>query len=550
MKNSSGWGLFRCGFWLVGWVLCWLPAAIAWAAPVGLQGQWSVLSPDGRSRAVDRIAATGGRFRYEAELAIEDHGTHVIDFKNSSVIGRFEHRVYDRSGALVTQSAGGIQSEAANPFFLRHGRELNLPPGRYRLVSDLQAPFFLAQPEPYLDSLDHYRQAIKPGNAVVLVCLGVFLGLGLYYASLGLIRRQRMHAMYALFILGNLLYNGTALLVTRDLLGQGWFYLISLPILLSNIAYVLFVVDLLDIQAENARGLHHASRGLIVLLAAFLLLGLTVPHWSLELDRLGVGLFLCFGLVAGVMQALRGNVLARLYLLANVGFFLAGVSSISLLDLQGVFSIYIEHIGLLAVAIEVLLLALVLSYQFGLLEREKASALERAENNLRLACTDALTGLPNRYALDIELARLPQMGALTFVDLDGLKHYNDTFGHASGDQLLREFGMALAERLGSRATLHRLGGDEFAATSRDGAVEWVEGRLMETVGAMRDAGYEFSGASCGSVRVFECAERGQLKHVADSRMYENKRRRRVRDQSAAPTFESGPIRFDPLREAP
>jgi diguanylate cyclase (GGDEF)-like protein len=524
--------------WLAAWLLCWLPCAAVLASPTDLLGRWSIVAADGSARAVDRVSATGGRFRHESELQLTGAGVHVIDFKNSSVIARFEHRVYDTSGVLVATAAGGIDSDEFNPFFLRHGRELNLPPGRYRVVSELESPFFLAQPEPYVDSLGDYRRSIRTGNALLLVCLGIFIGLGLYYMSLGFIRRQRVHTMYALFILGNLLYNSTALLAVHDLIATGWFYLISVPILLSNMAYVVFVVDLLGIRADTAPRLHKVSRAVLVLLASFVAIAALRPHWSLELDRIGVGIFLLFGMTAGVIQA-RRSTLARLYLAANIGFFISGISAISLIDLKGVYSIYIEHIGLASVTIEVLLLALVLSYQFGMLQKEKESALLRAENNLRLASTDALTGLPNRYALELALAALPLEGGLTFIDLDGLKRYNDTFGHAGGDQLLRDFGTGLAERLGSRATLHRLGGDEFAATIHDGAVEWVEQQLADTVAALRRAGYESSGASCGSVRAFECTHRDELKPLADARMYENKRRRSVRDQTVP--LDSSPV---------
>ncbi|HEY8710796.1 MAG TPA: diguanylate cyclase [Burkholderiaceae bacterium] len=541
MRASFGPGPLRHHVWLLSLLLWWLPCAATLAAPVALHGRWSVVAADGASRAVDRLSPIGGHFRYESELQLPG-GAFVIDFRNSSVIARFEHRLYADDGALVARVAGGIQSEEVSPFFLRHGRELTLPPGRYRLVTDVESPFFLAQPEPYVDSLEDYRQSISAGNALVLICLGIFIGLGFYYASLALMCRQRVHAMYALFILGNLLYNATALLVWHDLVAAGWFYLISVPILFSNIAYVVFVVDLLDIRAQNAPGLHRASRVLLALMVAFIAIAALRPHWSLQLDRIGVALFLLFGFAAGLAQARRGSALARWYLAANVGFFVSGIAAISLSGLAGEFTIYVEHLGLVAVTIEVLMLALVLSYQFGLLQREKESALRRAENNLRLASTDALTGLPNRYALEIELGRLPQWGGLSFIDLDGLKHYNDTFGHARGDQLLRDFAARLAARLGTRATLHRLGGDEFAVTISDGAVEWVEALLDEAMTALRETEYRVSGASCGSVRVFECTHREELKHLADSRMYENKRRRRRNRDTPASV---DPIPSDP-----
>jgi diguanylate cyclase (GGDEF)-like protein len=521
---------FVAAWWLLVVCLCG-PAA---AMPLELHGRWFALGDAGTAeRPVDRLAATGGSFRYEAEFRIGDAGTYVLDLKNSSVVGRFHHRLFDARGALVAEALGGIQSAQPNPFFLRHGRELTLPAGRYRLSSRLDSPFFLAQPEPYLDTLAHYRQAIKPGNALVLICLGVFAGLGVYYASLALARRRFADGMYALFILGNLLYNAAALLVAAELFGSRWFYLISVPILFSNIAYVAFVMALLQIGPQSAPLLHRTGRALIALLAAFVVAAAARPNWSLELDRIGVGLFLSFGLAAGVLCAWRGDRLARWYLLANIGFFVSGFAAITLIDLDGVFTSYVEHLGLVAVTIEVLLLALVLSYQFGQLQQASRQALERAEHNLKLARTDALTGLPNRYALELALAALPAHGSLTFVDLDGLKHYNDRFGHAQGDRLLCDFATELAQRLGATATLHRLGGDEFAAVSHVGAMHEVERMVGEAVAALQDGGYETCGASFGSVCAHECADSEQLKHVADTRMYEHKRRRSVRDHQAA-----------------
>lgn len=523
----------RWAWWLALVLLAWCAAvasAHAASTTIDLEGRWTDL---GTHAAVSGPRPTGGRFLFEATIDLPADGSFVIDFKNSSVLAHFEHRVFDARGTLVYRATGGIDSDEPNPFFLRHGRALTLPAGHYRLETTLDSPFFLAQPKPYLDQLGHYRQAIKPGNAIVLLGLGAFTGLGLYYASLALVRRRRTDVLYAAFILGNLLYNATALLVLRELFAVGWFYMISAPILLSNIAYVAFVMALLDIQPHTDRWLHLAGRVLIGLLAAFALVALAMPHWSLELDRAGVGLFLIFGLVAGVVRTLRLDRLAPLYLAANVGFFITGITAISVASLHGVYTLYIEHIGLVAVAIEVLLLALVLTHQFGLLEEDKARALARAEHSLRLACTDSLTGLPNRYALELELAELPHTGSLTYIDLDGLKYYNDRFGHARGDQLLRDFGSALAERLGATATVHRHGGDEFAVTSREGAIEFVERQLLEAVDLLTIKGYEISGASFGTVKVHECDSADQLKHLADSRMYEHKRRRRLqRDGSA------------------
>ncbi|WP_325397370.1 diguanylate cyclase [Undibacterium sp.] len=514
------------------------------AAPVDMHGSWYRATQEwqyaGQSRLADaglvkvpQLSATGGRFWYEADFKLAGAATYVLDFKNSSTVGRFQHFVYDAQGRLVAHLAGGIQSDVANPFFLRHGRELVLAAGDYRLISELDSPFFLAQPEPYLDTLSDYRSAIKAGNALVLVCLGVFLGLGFYYAALAMVRRRTAERMYAIFILGNLLYNGTALLVYPDLFGMHWFYMVSVPVLFSNCAYIVFVMALLELRPGNHPRLYRVGMLLLALFMIFIVLAGFFPNWSLELDRYGVGLFMTYGLVAGIVRARQGNASARLYLVAIAAFFVLGLTSISLSHMDA-HTLYVEHIGLLAVAVEVFLLALVLSYQFALLNKERQTAVDDAKRSILIAHTDALTGLPNRFNLEIEIVQLPAEGSLTIIDLDGLKHYNDTYGHLRGDELLCSFSHHLKKRLGSRAILHRMGGDEFAITCRSGDTGYVEEMLAGTMEALRKDNFGIAGASFGSALVMEDPSKKTLKQMADERMYLQKQmhRRRASDHAS------------------
>jgi diguanylate cyclase (GGDEF)-like protein len=101
-----------------------------------------------------------------------------------------------------------------------------------------------------------------------------------------------------------------------------------------------------------------------------------------------------------------------------------------------------------------------------------AIALENRSLNERMraqARRDALTGLPNRLALEDRLTQAileaGQRGtslALLWVDLDGFKTVNDTLGHAVGDGLLRAITDRMLISIGSGDTLARTGGDEFA----------------------------------------------------------------------------------------
>ncbi len=86
-----------------------------------------------------------------------------------------------------------------------------------------------------------------------------------------------------------------------------------------------------------------------------------------------------------------------------------------------------------------------------------------------MALHDNLTSLPNRkYFLDkLEkgIAHARRYGnslGLLYIDLDGFKSVNDTFGHKSGDELLVEISKRMLAVTRKTDTVARLGGDEFA----------------------------------------------------------------------------------------
>lgn len=509
------------------------------AQPLELGGQWFSAAADWRYAnqislentqlvSVEKPSLTGGRFFFQADFEVKNSGVLVLDFKNSSVIGLFHHRIFDTQGRLAAEVRGGIQSKEPSHFFLRHGRELNLPSGHYRLISELASPFLLAQPQPYLDELQHYRRAINTGNAVVLVSMGILFSLMFYYGILALVRRDPVDGMYALFILANLLYNMMALLVLPELFDMHWFYLISFPFLIAgNLTYIFFVIGLLGIHRNTHPLLHGAGRLLVIMFSIFAVLACFKPHWSLELVRSAVGLYLLYGLVCGIVRTREGHPTARYYLIAISMFFTMGIPTISMSGMEGVYTFYIEHLGLLAITVEAMLLSFVLAQQFSQLNKEKDRALALSIQNLRAASTDSLTGLPNRYALLNELQALPPQGSLTFIDLDGLKYYNDQFGHDRGDELLCNFGRLLQQRLPERARLHRLGGDEFAVTCPNGDLQTVEDGLSRALAELRDCGFELAGASFGSAHVRENPSGENLMNLADERMYQCKRQRKA-----------------------
>ena len=506
------------------------------AEPTALAGQWyeaapgwvyisqSDLSSAGLA-SVARPSKTGGRYFYQTRFDIDQPEPMVLDFKNSSVIGRFTHRVFDDSGRIVVTEVGGIQSDAANPFLLRHGRELTLRPGRYRLVTEVESPFFLAQPTPYLDTLVHYRRAIRFGNALTLLCLGVLLGLAFYYIALALIRKNQTDALYCAFIVGNLLYNGTALLIYPEFFDFHWFYLISVPILFSNCAYIFFVIRLLNIRPDKQPRLYRIGMALLGVFVCFIATAYFQPNWSLEFDRIGVGLFMTYGLAMGIVRTRQGDSTARFYLVAVLIFFVLGAVSISLSEVSGLYTFYVEHLGLVAVTVEALLLALVIASQF-------AQMRQQIEREHEFATRDELTGLQNRRAFleaaMFEVERAQRHGhplSVVFLDLDNFKQLNDSKGHNVGDAALRAIAAALQETLRSTDILGRLGGDEFSIILTEIAFDDVQIAGRKIFDTVRKTMQAFPPVSVSiGVTWFDRIDRSfsDMMKAADELMYEVK----------------------------
>jgi len=211
----------------------------------------------------------------------------------------------------------------------------------------------------------------------------------------------------------------------------------------------------------------------------------------------------------------------------------------------------------------VLMLLVVPAYLALLLQR-----LQSAIGQLSWQAThDALTGLYNRREFERRLQALlaPQdrldarEHVVMFIDLDGFKSVNDTYGHATGDQVLRQISGLLGGQLREGDTLARLGGDEFAAIAVDATLQGgreIAERIRQAVKRCRSTadGASFRlGASVGIVHVSE----GQghdlraLMNSADSACYEAKRGGRDRVEVAKPNALPGFLShaIDPVRQA-
>jgi diguanylate cyclase (GGDEF)-like protein len=165
---------------------------------------------------------------------------------------------------------------------------------------------------------------------------------------------------------------------------------------------------------------------------------------------------------------------------------------------------------------------------------------------LDLSLVDDLTGLNNRRSF-LNLAshhaklasRTKKTFLVGFIDLDGLKHINDTFGHQQGNRALLETANVLRDSFRQSDILGRYGGDEFAVVVSDvaeGSEVTVTNRMHEKLrvrNAQLDARYALS-LSVGIVASdpTQSPDLEQLLHEADALMYRQKRDRQLRSRGA------------------
>jgi diguanylate cyclase (GGDEF)-like protein len=160
---------------------------------------------------------------------------------------------------------------------------------------------------------------------------------------------------------------------------------------------------------------------------------------------------------------------------------------------------------------------------------------DRLEEVERIASEDPLTGLTNRRMIERQLElRISQSRpfSVIYIDLNGFKQINDTFGHLAGDDLLKQFAGELRAAFRTTDTVGRWGGDEFivlvdgdfcdAATSAQRIGKWVDGEYALTT----ESGVRKIQVSAASgITPWQAGDTpAKILERADAAMYEHKER--------------------------
>jgi diguanylate cyclase (GGDEF)-like protein/putative nucleotidyltransferase with HDIG domain len=163
--------------------------------------------------------------------------------------------------------------------------------------------------------------------------------------------------------------------------------------------------------------------------------------------------------------------------------------------------------------------------------------------------TDALTALPNRRSLDRQFeaglaraGRTQSSASVVVLDLDRLKHINDTYGHEAGDRALRAVGAVLRSTVRESDLCARFAGDEFIVVLWDCSPEHEARRVAEVQNAV--SAYPFEprpgvrvalSISAGAARFPDVGSTfEELLAAADEQMYRDKAGRRSRNSVREP----------------
>lgn len=183
-------------------------------------------------------------------------------------------------------------------------------------------------------------------------------------------------------------------------------------------------------------------------------------------------------------------------------------------------------VALLVVGIYLILASCCIMYMFSKIMKEKYEK----EKLLYVSNTDALTGCLNRHAYETDINKLDLKKELIYIslDLNSLKHVNDTYGHAAGDEMICAAATCMMASFGEFGRVYRIGGDEFAViiTQKPDELDAMTKHFDSSVAEWRGKIVDSMTISYGCVRSLE--EDWEFVHdiakEADRRMYASKAR--------------------------
>lgn len=492
----------------------------------------------------------------------------LLDIDNPTGLTQFRHLLLDtpwidevhfhvfREGVEVERWITGDNYPFTGRSRLQTGfvKSLELRPGLTQVL------IFAATPDPMVVPLRLMDDAALMAFSLHRVFTyglgyGFLLALILYNTAIYLGIRDWRHLLYAFYLgaftIANFSYtgHGFAWLWPESVEWQRW----AQPLLMIAFGStgLVFATAFLDIR-RHWRLAYRLSQGSVALVMLLYVLSLILGSQSLAL-LVAFAFMLVFTLLMlmmGIYQVRQGSISARFYL-AAVSFGALG-TLLTTLSTWGALpsSEWLFRSAEVGMLVEATLLALALASRIRRAQQKQYQAELDAN-------TDSLTGLNNRRALYQRAEvfwRLSQRHQLPLsvvvLDIDHFKNFNDTYGHAFGDEVLKKLAQCMRANVREQDLAARWGGEEFILlmpnTGMEQAVAFAE-RLLQV---LRNTPMVYQGMAVQVTASFGVAQLhpqdnnlDDLIQRADQALYQAKHEGRNRVCRHDPLLFTQPVRF-------
>lgn len=300
----------------------------------------------------------------------------VLDV-SGSIADKIKVRIYDHHG-LIYEATGGYFYERE---FLTNVIPLSLQPNHpYLMVTAIESRYFSGNLSFALDNIENIKKLNMHSQAIVYACLGAMGILGVYNLVLFLSIRHRSYLYYSLYLFSMVVaWMAVFTILTRHFgIYHLWFTLVTFP--LGMIFSSLFVSSFLELSQKTHPYLNRMIQAIvlmnIVAIAIFPLL--TQYYQYYKFIVVSTSIWLLFALFLGVVRWIEGYKSAR-YLVLGFSVLMVG-GSFSLLPGLGIEPVIDNFfvVTLVAMTLDIAILAIALADRINTYRRERAEALEMA----------------------------------------------------------------------------------------------------------------------------------------------------------------------------
>ncbi|WP_250885742.1 GGDEF domain-containing protein [Shewanella jiangmenensis] len=482
---------------------------------------------------IERMPLSGGRFWMVAPFMVNESRSEWVVNLHNSIAERVDYLVLGSDGSRQMSSGG---YDAPYDYLFDYGKNVTLRYGvEYWLVARVESRYFSSIPKLEINGVSEHRLLTDRIAAAVLVCLGGLLFIAVYNLLIYSSTRDRAFLYYGLYVITYLLGWAFTFHVPAQLFGFHQLELHHLFFIGLPIFNILFYKHFLQLPTMSPP-LWRASQILLWLCVLALPTSFLLLSHTAIIASVLIGLWIVLAIIAGNVCLIKGFAPARYFIMAFSCLLLP-----ALLILPGNLGLttdvfeFTELTTLIGGSADALLLSLALASKLKLLSEERDAHAQQLIDAWEKARLDSLTQISNRFAFDEFMQSQQQFAeavtrqsALLLLDVDGLKHINDTLGHQAGDELLKtlvEWIRGVELGVSGPVQLYRIGGDEFALVVEAAALESVLDKLAQAGQYLSEQGFA-AGLSVGYALNSQVQAAHDWLRAADSRMYRNKASRR------------------------